>query len=447
MIAGIQHKVSNFIQEKNLLHSNENVIVALSGGSDSVALLRLMDSLGYKCIAAHCNFHLRGAESDRDMNFVKNLCDTNHIPLEIIHFDTKEYAEDNHISIEMAARELRYNWFENLSLQHKIDKIAIAHHSDDVIETFFINLMRGASIHGLTGIRERNNKIIRPLLCLSRKDILDYLRELDQTYVTDSTNNDTEFVRNKIRNILIPQIEDIKPTFRKVMQRNLDMLRQTEEFVNQNIDEIKETITKSEGNTTFIDTLLLKKSHSKQYCFILGEILKNYGFTRVTCEEITKMSEIESGKKFLSQTHILVKNRNILEISSIDTLNKKEYNYFINDGVSKITEPVALKISYQDINNTVIKKDKNICYIDYDKVQFPMEIKHWETGDYFIPFGMNGRKKISDFFVSEKMSILQKDNQWILKSDNNVVWIIGRRADNRFRITDSTKRIMILELI
>lgn len=439
-------RVENYIRDNSLISDNNNcVIVAVSGGPDSVALLHILCNLGYRCICCHCNFHLRGPESDRDMYFVRDLAKKLEVEYEEIHFDTLSYANANHLSIEMAARDLRYDWFEKLSLKYDSKKIAVAHHSDDEVETFFINLTRGAGLHGLTGMRNVNNKIVRPLLCLSRNDIIRYLEAIGQDYVLDSTNVENEYMRNKFRNIIVPEFEKIKPSFKSIMSRNLENLKETESFLDFVIDNIRKECVFVINGSVRLSMDYLRSHYPNNWGYILGELLKPYGVNRVTLKSIVDSDLEESGKCFEGHNCTIVKSRNVLEILfDKDICNDK---YYIDEVEGLVEKPVKMKLKILDSKDVTIVKNKRFLYADLDKISFPLCLRHWENGDFFYPFGAKGKKKISDFYVDEKLSAVQKKGQWLLCSNNEIIWIVGMRSDDRIKIDDRTQNVLVIELV
>ena len=418
-------KVRHFIAKEHLISSHqETILVALSGGADSVALLRILLKLGYSCIAAHCNFWLRAEESLRDEEFVTQLCQELKVPLYKTSFATFSYAEQKSISIEMAARELRYNWFYELKETIHIDSIAIAHHIDDTIETLLLNLIRGTGIKGLTGIPPRNQDIIRPLLCLYREEIEEYLQSIGQAFVTDSTNLETEYTRNKIRLNLLPLMEEINPSVKKTLNETIGYLRETEHIY---LEAIKKGIKQVyKNNKIDIAKLLQEPSPSS----LLYEILYPKGFTSQQIESIHNSLYEQPGKQFFSSKWRVLKDRDYLLIEEKD----------------KKTTPPQLEFEEVEYNTDfIIPKDKEIACFDKNKLKEPLTIRKWQQGDYFIPFGMKGRKKISDYLTDEKFSRFDKENVWLLCSGENIAWIINERTDQRFRIDKETQRVVIVK--
>lgn len=431
----ILEQVKRYIADKRLLNEGDRIIVGLSGGADSVALLDILISLGYKCVAAHCNFHLRGAESDRDAAFVKHFCDDRKIDLEVTDFDTSEYAKDNNLSIEMAARELRYKWFEEVSMSLGIDNIAIAHHRDDSVETVLLNLTRGTGIRGLTGIPARNGKIVRPMLGVSRYDILDYLRERELTFVVDSTNNEDIYTRNKLRLNVLPFLESINPSVKEAINRTSEHLSQVANIYMDYVEHAKKNIV--DGKCIRIDELLKCVEPEA----ILFELLSPYGFNSSVIKQAFEAIGSISGKRFYADKYMLVKDRNCFIVDVIQD-NKDDDVFYIDEENTSVPYPISLSIEAIEYSSDfVIERDRNILYLDKHKLKYPLVLRRWKQGDWFIPFGMKGRKKLSDYFSDNKFSILDKENTWVLCSGNDIVWLVGHRSDNRYRITDKTKMI------
>lgn len=432
-------KVKEFIRQNNLIKNNDKVIIALSGGADSIALLDILYRLKYNCLAAHCNFHLRGEESNRDAEFVKQFCANYNVPLSIIDFNTEEYARTNSISIEMAARELRYNWFEQIRKQYKADFIAVAHHQDDSVETILLNLIRGTGIRGLTGIPVRNNFVIRPLLGVARKDIIEYINGRKLSYVEDCTNKEDIYVRNKIRLNILPLLETINPSAKSSIIRTAKHLSQVENIYSCYVNEIRSKVL----NNNEIDIQKLLNCAEPQA--ILFELLYSYGFNSATIEQIFKSLSAQSGKVFYSEKYILIKDRYTLILAPKENLHDAVYT--INKSDCEINKPIQLRIKYIDNEIFKLKKDSNILYLDADKITFPIILRKWKVGDWFIPFGMKGHKKVSDYFSDNKFSLIDKENTWLLCNDTDIIWIVGHRSDNRYRINQNTKKILQIKFL
>lgn len=421
----IERKVRQYIDSEHLFSMNARILVALSGGGDSVALLRILHALGYVCEAAHCNFHLRGEESNRDEVFVKELCERMGIPLHRIDFETEKYAAENKISIEMAARELRYKWFEEIKERTEADVIAVAHHQDDSVETVLLNLIRGTGLNGLLGIRPKNGNVVRPLLCVSRKEIMDYLQKMGQEYVTDSTNLQDEYTRNKIRLNLIPLMQEINPLVKEHIIDTGNYLNDVASIYIRGIEEGKIRVMDN-GNIRI--TALLDEPSPETLLF---EILYPLGFNSAQTKNILSALKQQAGKQFISKDGWrVIKDRELLLI------DKKE---------EKEDPPFKLiKEEKEYSKGFVIPRDKNIACLDADKLSGTIILRKWQTGDVFIPFGMKGKKKISDYLTDRKFSIQQKEQQWVLCCEDKIAWVVGERVDNRFRVDENTKRIVMI---
>ena len=432
-------RVENYIEKKELLAPNAKVIVGLSGGADSMALLDILTLLGYRCIAAHCNFHLRGEESNRDAAFVKQWCKTTDIEFTSVDFDTEGYAADKKISIEMAARELRYHWFEIIRKQYSAQAIAVAHHKDDSIETVLLNLVRGTGIHGLTGIMPKNGYIVRPLLCLSRLEVESYLEERGIPHVLDSTNNEAIYVRNFLRLNIIPELEKLNPAVKDAISRTSDNIAEAEKVYNSTIEkDIKQVFSENK-----IDISELHKTASPQS--VLFELLSPLGFQSSVIDDILNSLDGISGKVFYSNEYRLIKDREYLLLDKIGQEEQKD-EFLIDKLSQEITHPIHLNINLKQNDNS-IEKDTNKLFADADKLTFPLVLRKWKQGDWFIPFGMKGRKKLSDYFSDQKFSLKDKEDCWILTSGDDIVWIVGKRSDNRFRVTEETKNVLCVEWV
>lgn len=423
----IEKKIAQYIDNERLFPINARIIVALSGGADSVALLRILHTLGYDCEAAHCNFHLRGTESDRDEMFVRKLCKTMKTPLHTIDFATEQYAIEKKISIEMAARELRYQWFAEIKEKTKADVIAVAHHQDDSVETVLLNLIRGTGINGLLGIRPKNGDIVRPLLCISRKEITDYLQNAGQEYMTDSTNLQDEYTRNKIRLNLLPLMQEINPLVKEHIIDTSNYLNDVNRIYNKGIEEGKQRVIEK-GNIRIVP--LLKEPSPEALLF---EILYPLGFNAAQTKNILTMLEGQTGKQFISKDGWrVVKNRELL---LIDKKEKQENPPFC-----------LIKEEKEYTKDFIIPREKHIACFDTDKLIGEINLRKWQTGDIFIPFGMKGKKKVSDYLTDRKFSIIQKENQWVLCCGDKIIWIVGERTDNRFRIDEKTKKVTVFKM-
>lgn len=423
----MKKKVATYIARQQLIEPGSKVLVALSGGADSVALLRILLSLGYVCEAAHCNFCLRGTESERDEDFVRQLCQEQTVPLHVIHFDTTGEASRKHISIEMAARELRYTWFEQVRQACGAAAIAVAHHRDDSAETFLLNLLRGTGINGLQGIRPRNGYIIRPLLCLNRQEIITYLATLKQNYVTDSTNLEDTYMRNKIRLHLLPLMQQITPAAKENLLKTAVHLTDAALLYQQAVNEGRKRILLDGGKAIDIKALL----HEPAPNTLLFEVLHPLGFNESQIENIYRSLQSQPGKKFSTGKWTVIKDRDQL---------------LIIEEQQKNIPPVLDIQTYDYTPDFNIPHDKHSAAFDTGKLLHPLSLRLWQQGDSFVPFGMKGTKKVSDYLTDRKFSLAQKEQQWVLCCGEDIIWLVGERSDNRFRVNDATLSITIVTL-
>lgn len=416
-----------FLQDKKLL-------LAVSGGIDSMVLCELFRNSGSNMSLAHCNFKLRQSESDADQAFVQNYAKTNKIQIFTSSFDTEAFAADHKLSIQMAARQLRYLWFNELSEAHHFDYILTAHHADDNLETFLINFSRGTGIDGLTGIPQQNGKIIRPLLAFSRSDIEQYATENNIQWREDSSNASDKYMRNKIRHELVPILKSLNPDFLQSFQATSNHLQQAQSMAEDAAVLVRKEIVIEKEDKLIFKILDLKRLPN--YQAYLYQWLKDFGFT--AWSDIYDLVDAQSGKQVFSPDFVLLKDREILILTSKVASDSKA-PYWIDENVETLKIPINLSFSkagnIQDATNDCI-------FVDADKLEFPLQIRKWEQGDYFHPFGMAGKKKVSKFFKDEKIAVTDKSGLWILLSGNAIVWIIGKRMDDRFKITHTTKNIL-----
>ncbi|MCD8267683.1 MAG: tRNA lysidine(34) synthetase TilS [Parabacteroides sp.] len=433
--------VRAYIEKQQLLAGDAPVLVGFSGGADSVALLCLLVQLGYRCFALHCNFHLRGDESMRDERFAEEIARKLGVPFYKTDFDTTGYAAEHHLSVEMAARELRYNWFEEMRSCLGAQAIAVAHHRDDSVETVLLNLIRGTGIRGLGGIRPKNGYIVRPLLAVSRSEILEWLDQQQMSYVTDSTNLSDAYTRNFIRLRVLPLLEELNPSVKTSIARTADHLAATETIYLQVVEDARRQLIE-DGNRISITRLMEYPSPPT----ILYELLKPYDFSRQVADDVFLSLEKESGKMFYSPRFRLLKDREYLLLSPIETVTAQEYTLSIED-VERNNRNGPIELSFHKTvitNDFNIQKDRHVAYFDYDKLSFPLTLRKWQEGDWFIPFGMKDRKKLSDYFSDRKFSRIAKEQVWLLCSGENILWIVGERTDNRFCIGKTAKNVLVV---
>ncbi|MDR2041028.1 MAG: tRNA lysidine(34) synthetase TilS [Tannerella sp.] len=428
-----------YIVKYQLLQPDDRVIVGVSGGADSVALLHVLTRAGYACLVAHCNFHLRGAESVRDEQFVAQLAASLHLPFYKTDFDTAGYAARKGISVEMAARELRYRWFEELRNTHLAQAIAVAHHRDDSVETVLLNLIRGTGIRGLCGIRPKNGYLIRPFLPLSRRDILQWLSRQQLAYQTDSSNLSDEYTRNFIRLRLLPLMEELNPSVRDAVTRTARHLSGIESLYGDWIEKERERIMPDAEHIH-----IYKLMHSPAPQVILYELIRPHGFTRALSESLFESLQGEPGKVFYAPNAScrIIKDRDFLIIAPCPAKEERVYTIGADDS---LTQPVRLSTQKKAIDDCFeIEKNPSVASFDFDKLTFPLTLRTWREGDWFIPFGMRGRKKLSDYFTDRKFSLVRKERTWVLCSGKDLIWIAGERMDNRYRIESSTKFALIV---
>jgi len=426
-----------------LLKSGIKVLAAVSGGIDSMVMLRLLHDAGINTVAAHCNFGLRGEESDLDEAFVKTEARKSGVSCRVKCFDTTGYAAQNGLSIQMAARELRYRWFHELATQEGCDAIAIAHNRDDRIETLLINLARGTGIHGLTGIKPKNGKIIRPLLFASRNEIEEYTQKRCVKYREDSSNTTDEYARNFIRHHIIPELETYFPGMRQAMERSMEHFSEVELFYNEAVERYKNQIVTVRDDLMYIDLHGLLQSPSPNA--LLYEILKPFGFSNSIAAEILEEQTHPSGRQFFGDAFRLVCDRQSLILQKINHDAPQEY--LIDEHTANIDVPVRLTINKFD-KYPEYKPDPNpnIACLDGGKLQFPLLLRQWKHGDRFHPLGMKNMKKLSDFFTDAKLSLIEKEQCRVLVSGGQIVWIVGMRIDDRFKITGKTKKVVELRI-
>ena len=439
---GILNRVEAFIEREQLLRVDQKVLVGVSGGADSIVMLHMLLALDYKCIVAHMNFGLRGSASDEDELFVKEFCLRHECEFVSKRVDTKKHAFDKSISIEMAARELRYAWFDSFIRDGKADLLAVGHHLNDSIETTFLNLSRITGVRGVSGISPKRDKLFRPLLCLSKDEVLQYAKENRLAYRIDESNKDIIYKRNLIRHQVIPKFEILEPAFVSNMNKTLSYLRDTSDMLEDFASQWKEqNLVKEDAVWHISFKTVFNKSYGR---LLLYEALKDFGFKNNQVLLIYEAGRNEPGRKFYSDNYVVYVDRCSWHI--VDKNVESERPLYL------IIDTVPFELSISDTRLELLKEKKADSFVfskvnsevafDFDKITFPLIVRKWKLGDWFIPFGMNGRKKISDFLIDSKVSLLDKSNVYVLESGGNVVWIIGYRLDNRFRIDSSTLNVI-----
>ena len=439
----VEKRVQEFIRNGQLIADNAGVLVGLSGGADSVALLCMLVRLGYRCYAVHCNFHLRGEESNRDESFATELCHALRVPCEVVHFDTSGYAEEQRISIEMAARELRYREFERIREAQGLDVIAVAHHQDDAVETLLLNLIRGAGIKGLTGMHAVNGHVVRPLLCITRDEVIDYLHQRQQPYVTDSTNLTDEYARNKVRLHLLPMMQQINPAAKDNILQAASHLAEAATLYDKVVAEESARIVerKDEPNIS-IPTLLATEAPKT----ILFEILRPYGFNSPQVADIFRSLSSEAGRIFHSdeytvlrdRTHLLVRRKGSVEDTTY-TL-PEEGTLVLPDGTTLTVKRIVPDTSWQ------VPKRNDVLCLDANRFSGTLTLRHPVEGDRFKPFGMKGTKLLSDFYTDIKLPRTEKSRQWLLCHGNDILWTIGKRSSELCRLNGKEQHIICIEV-
>lgn len=437
-------KFLSYIAENHLFTAKQKVLLAVSGGIDSVAMMYLFHEAKFITDIAHCNFKLRGNESDDDEKFVMNLSENLKLRFHTISFETAGFAKNNSLSIQMAARELRYNWFQELANKFKYDFIAIAHNRDDLVETLLINLSRGTGLKGLTGIKPKQDIIIRPLLFASRTEIEDYVKNKKIKYREDSSNDDIKYQRNLIRHKIIPLFEKLNPSFKETIVHETKIFHSTYKVYEHELEQIDKTITiqKSPNHVLSIEKIVSLRLGPE----ILYDLLNKYGFTYSVIQNLYNSLKGESGKLFYSEKYLLLKDRKTLIIEALHkTLNAEIFE--LKKGIKKIDDPISLSFSQskRDKNFKISASRKNIA-IDFDLLSFPLKLRKWRQGDYFYPLGMNNKKKLSDFFTDRKINRLDKEKVWVITSGIDIIWVVGLQIDNRYKVTSATTNLLLISL-
>nr|WP_315149435.1 tRNA lysidine(34) synthetase TilS [uncultured Flavobacterium sp.] len=435
----MQQKFENHIAQNFPFLIGKKLILATSGGIDSMVMVDLFLKLPFDIAIAHCNFQLRGIESFEDQKMIQDYAKTNDIRLFLTQFDTEAFANDYKLSTQVAARELRYSWFYELLETENYDYILTAHHADDSLETVLINLVRGTGLDGLTGIPEQNNKVIRPFLLFSRFDIEQYAKDNAIGWREDSSNALDKYLRNKIRHNLVPILKELNPDFLSSFQKTQSHLQESKSMVDDASFLVYQQVAKEKGTEVHFDLNQLKKLPN--YKSYLYHWFNGFGFS--AWEDIYDLIDGQSGKQVFSNEFRLLKNRDFLILSPLNIEDENE-EYFINKNQKQVNIPLNLLFTRVE---TISAVSNTTIFVDEDKLWYPLVIRKWREGDFFQPFGMEGKsKKLSKFFKDEKLSLIEKEKTWLLCSDNEIVWIIGIRQDHRFRIKNTTKNILKIQL-
>lgn len=420
----------------------DKLLLAFSGGVDSVVLATLLSKGGFKFELAHCNFNLRGKESDADEKFCIDFAKKNELKLHFIKFNTKAYEKEHKLSTQMAARELRYNWFKELVKEHQYNFILTAHHANDNIETLLVNLVRGTGINGLKGIPQKQNYIVRPLLFATKDSITKFAKQNKLKFRNDSSNDEVKYKRNFLRHEIIPKLKKLNASLENTFEHNIKLFNQSAGVIKQFIASKKAEIVSVQNNSLKINIEKLQLEEAKE--LLLHEWLYPFGFNPAQTEQlIESLSHKTSGKIFTSHTHKALIDRNsiIVEPNQKKEL-KKEFHFETLDELKR--SPV--KLEFEKTGNKNIIPGSDIAQIDFDKLNFPIQIRKWKQGDKFKPLGMSGYKKLSDFLIQEKLTVFEKENVWLLCNNDEVVWVIGKRMDDRYKITEKTKTVLKLQM-
>jgi tRNA(Ile)-lysidine synthase len=435
----------NYISSNDLFQAKDKLLLAVSGGVDSVALCELTKQAGYDFVIAHCNFKLRGEESERDEEFVRRLGDKYKVEVKVKKFDTEKYAAEHKLSIQEAARKLRYDWFHEMlsTPDYRLTTIITAHHADDNIETVLMNFFRGTGIKGLRGMEPKHGKIVRPLLFARRDQLEEFIAANNLSFVTDSSNLKEDYSRNYFRLSVIPMLQKIFPEVNDNILHNIDRFREVEILYEQALELHKKNLLEYKGEEIHIPVLKLKKTRPLKT--VLYEIAKEWGFSSQQVHEIINLLDSETGKYICSSTHRILKNRNWVIISPLTATDGE--TILIEDGTRKINfAPGYLIIENMQHSTLNIQQSKECAFLDAKEIHFPLLLRKWKAGDYFYPLGMKKKKKLARFFIDQKLSKSDKEKVWVLEMNKKIIWVIGHRIDERFKVTDKTRSVLKITL-
>ncbi|GJM27614.1 MAG: tRNA(Ile)-lysidine synthase [Cyclobacteriaceae bacterium] len=425
-----------FITKEGLLDLGEKVLVAVSGGVDSMVLLHILQELGYNTAIAHANFQLRGEESELDEQLIRQIADSQEIPLHIRRFNTREYAKDQGISVQMAARDLRYAWFKQVMKDHGYHKVAVAHHLNDLLETLLLNITRGTGIAGLHGILPQQGAIIRPLIFTDKQNIQAYADDRDIKWREDRSNSDESYQRNLIRHQVVPILKKINPALEATTKNTVEILKSVEDEFNKAIQQYRQQMIIEEGGHIRIPKSRLRAITPP----ILKEVIGDYGFVYDQCKLLLGSTIDQTGKVFYSDTHTLNVDREEIIISP---KSKESVQAVIDCNQDSISiGGYQWQILHYQSEQYHIKNMGNTAAFDFEKLDFPLKVRGWLPGDRFYPLGMTGQKKLSDFFIDNKVPRNLKTETLVLLSGDNIAWVVGHRIDNRYKITNKTRKVL-----
>ncbi len=433
-----------YIASQNLLPPGAKTLVATSGGVDSVILCHLFSRAGLPFAVAHCNFQLRGMEADEDEFFVKKLAEEFRVEYFSIRFDTQIFAEQNKLSIQVAARQLRYDWLEKIRQQAGCQHIATAHHLDDSIETLLYNFAKGCGLRGLHGILSRNGNVVRPLLFATKKEILEFASEEGIEYREDTSNLSDKYNRNLVRHHVVPVFEQINPAFQKVAGENIERLREAEQLYDFALQKITDEVVEKGSHEWRIDLQKLRSCPAP--ASVLFELLKPHGFNNDQVKNILQSAESQPGSIFDAPPARLLVDRFLLILSLGENVGGEVEISAISAEPIELPDGVRLTLSFPAEPPPTLAAGANTAWLDGDKLRFPLKLRHWQAGDWFCPLGMGGkRQKLQDFFSNNKLSRFEKDKVWLLESGGNIAWVMGLRLDDRYKVTNATKTLLLME--
>ncbi len=434
-----------FIEQNNLFTAQNRILLAVSGGMDSVLMAHLFKAAGYNFGIAHCNFMLRGADADADQQFCQSLAQQLDVPFYTINFDTPQFANQHKLSVQIAARELRYNWFEQIRQQHGFKAIALGHHQNDTIETILLNLTRGTGIAGLHGIQPKNGHLVRPLLFMGRDEVKSIVEEQQIAYVEDASNASTKYARNKLRHEVVPVLKSLNPNLENTFENNLRHFRQLEKLLEQQVQTLNSALINYRDDEVSIAISEVKKLFPQQ--LLLFKLLQPFGFIEPVVDDLIAALDSQPGKAFRSATHNLIIDRGKLLITPVAGLEPPLPVTLNQDDVFAVYGQYRLNLLHEE-TPLIVKDNPSATSIDAEKLVYPLTMRHWQQSDYFYPLGMKTRQKLSDFFVHQKVPLHKKSQVPLLVNGNgDIIWVAGYRPDDRYKVTRNTKKVTIFELL